>query len=402
VRASPIEISAGPDGHELRVGRAITLTASRPYQTGQEELADPILTLVAFRIVSRGFNLETLHKTIESVRESMRAKRLFPYLIEVVTDGDGEVPSYGDDLRHIVVPQHYQTQNGTLFKARALNYPLEHTELPDTGWVMHLDEETCVTPRSSPHATAIEEEERSGRHRIGAGLILYHHSLDEHPLLTLAESMRSGDDIARVQLQQRLGFPRVRVARLGATHSRLRCQGGRVDFGPGGSITEDAYLALIQMQKGRRVRWIDGHVVEQCTFTLRDYLRQRRRWFVGIAKTAIHAPERFRYRAIMASGMLIWALSWASVSYSGSAIVAGLAAPWPVILLADFTLATYVILYLIGLKLNLEGNGNVRPLRRLRLYATQVALIPRFSLMESAAVAYGLLSPDPGFHVVQK
>jgi beta-1,4-mannosyltransferase len=209
VRASPIEISAGPDGHELRVGRAITLTASRPYQTGQEELADPILTLVAFRIVSRGFNLETLHKTIESVRESMRAKRLFPYLIEVVTDGDGEVPiPYGDDLRHIVVPQHYQTQNGTLFKARALNYALEHTELPDTGWVMHLDEETCVTPSFvAGMRTAIEEEERSGRHRIGAGLILYHHSLDEHPLLTLAESMRSGDDIARVQLQQRLGFP---------------------------------------------------------------------------------------------------------------------------------------------------------------------------------------------------
>jgi hypothetical protein len=46
--------------------------------------------------------------------------------------------------------------------------------------------------------------------------------------------------------------------------------------------------------------------------------------------------------------------------------VAEVAAPWPVILLADFTLATYVTLYLIGLKLNLEGHGNVRPLRRLR------------------------------------
>ena len=33
VRVSPIEISHRPDGHELRVGRAIELTASRPVET---------------------------------------------------------------------------------------------------------------------------------------------------------------------------------------------------------------------------------------------------------------------------------------------------------------------------------------------------------------------------------
>jgi hypothetical protein len=33
VRASPIEIENGPAGHELRVGRAITLRASRPFAT---------------------------------------------------------------------------------------------------------------------------------------------------------------------------------------------------------------------------------------------------------------------------------------------------------------------------------------------------------------------------------
>jgi hypothetical protein len=35
VRASPIETSAGPDGHELRVGRAIIVTASRPVETDE-------------------------------------------------------------------------------------------------------------------------------------------------------------------------------------------------------------------------------------------------------------------------------------------------------------------------------------------------------------------------------
>jgi hypothetical protein len=35
VRASPIEILDGPDGHELRVGRAVTLRASTPYPTDE-------------------------------------------------------------------------------------------------------------------------------------------------------------------------------------------------------------------------------------------------------------------------------------------------------------------------------------------------------------------------------
>jgi hypothetical protein len=33
VRASPIELRTGPDGHELRVGRSIELSATRPFET---------------------------------------------------------------------------------------------------------------------------------------------------------------------------------------------------------------------------------------------------------------------------------------------------------------------------------------------------------------------------------
>ena len=35
VRSSPIEIEHGASGHELRVGRAVTLRASRPYETDE-------------------------------------------------------------------------------------------------------------------------------------------------------------------------------------------------------------------------------------------------------------------------------------------------------------------------------------------------------------------------------
>ena len=35
VRASPIEIEHGPSGHEVRVGRAVTMIATRPYETDE-------------------------------------------------------------------------------------------------------------------------------------------------------------------------------------------------------------------------------------------------------------------------------------------------------------------------------------------------------------------------------
>jgi egghead protein (zeste-white 4 protein) len=367
-------------------------------------VTEPMQTLIAFRIVSRGFNVATLHKTIASVRAAMKAKPLFPYVIEVVTDSAADVPlPHDDDLRHIEVPLEYGTSNGTLFKARALQYALEHSPLPDDGWIMHLDEETCVTPSFVVGIRkAVEEEELSGRHRIGAGLILYHHSLNDHPILTLAESMRSGDDIARTYLQQRLGFPVFGFHGSGLLVRNSVEKETGLDFGPGGSITEDAYFAMVQMQRGRRGRWIEGHVVEQAAFTVGDYLRQRRRWFVGITKTAMHAPVAFRYRAPMLGAMLAWALSWASVSYTYTAFVVGTSAPAPVVLLADLTLAIYVSLYLIGLKLTLEAHGAIRPLRRIRLYLAQLLLIPVFSVLESAAVAWGVLEPDAGFHVVKK
>ena len=364
---------------------------------------EPIVTPVAFRIVSRGFDRATIWKTVESVRSSMAAHRLFPYWIELVTDSAAVALPWSDDLRPITVPRGYRTPRGSLYKARALHYAQEFSTLPDQGWIVHLDEETCVTPSFVVGIRrAVEEEERSGRHRTGAGIILYHHSLDGHPFMTLAESARSGDDSGRYHLMQRLGFPIFGLHGSGILIRNSVEKAIGFDFGPGGSITEDAYLALFQIAHGYRARWVDGYVVEQAAFTLSDYLRQRRRWFVGITKTAMHAPVAFRYRAPMLVAMLAWALSWASVSYTYSSLIAGSRAPTLVVVLSDLVLATYLALGLIGLKLNLDGYGPIPLRRRAALYVAQLLCTPLFSIMEGAAVFYGLLQPDQKFHVVKK
>jgi hypothetical protein len=104
----------------------------------------------------------------------------------------------------------------------------------------------------------------------------------------------------------------------------------------------------------------------------------------------------------MLVAMLAWALSWASVSYTYSSLIAGSRAPTLVVLLSDFVLATYVALSLIGLKLNLDGYGPIPLRRRVALYVAQLVCTPLFSIMEGAAVFYGLVRPDQKFHVVRK
>jgi egghead protein (zeste-white 4 protein) len=100
----------------------------------------PLANTVCFRIVSRGQNADALRGTIASVRREMRRAPVFPYLIEAVTDVDVDLES-GDDLVHLLVPTDYETPNRSLFKARALQYALEASALPD-------DAGSCTSTKS--------------------------------------------------------------------------------------------------------------------------------------------------------------------------------------------------------------------------------------------------------------
>ena len=66
------------------------------------------------------------------------------------------------------------------------------------------------------------------------------------------------------------------------------------DVGGHGSITEDAYFALVAMDRGVRFDWVEGFVREQSPFTLLDLLKQRRRWFCGLSHIARDPAFRFR------------------------------------------------------------------------------------------------------------
>lgn len=365
---------------------------------------ESIDVLVCFRIVSRGINTQALEKTINSCLREMSRTPLFPFIVEVVIDTfDEALPKENKLLRYVVVPTEYKTKTGALYKARALHYAVEHSPLPDHAWLVHLDEETHLTSSGIKGiATMIRQNLESGTLKIGQGPILYHRKWEEHPFLTLADSIRTGDDFARFYLQHKLG---ITIFGLHGSYIVVRNDVEKsigFDFGPNGSITEDAFWALVAMEHGYRCTWVDGYLEEQSTESTMDFLKQRRRWFQGLAKVTLYAPVKAVWRISLGLNTILWALAPFSLLYTFVHFFYGFSIPGWIHFFANFSFAFFAALYLIGLKANMDEHHVRGFFRRSGWVIAQILLIPIFSIMEAIGILMAIFKPHPGFHVVKK
>jgi len=301
---------------------------------------------------------------VAAARTALTAEGLLSYRLEVVVARPVLLPP-SPDLVELVVPADYGTRRGSLYKARGLQYALETSQLPPDAWIFHCDEESHVT-RSLVRgiAAAVGEEEASGRHRIGQGCVLYHHMLTDHPLLTLADSIRTGDDVGRWHLQNaHVGLPL-----LGMHGSFVLVRASveaAVDFddGPLASITEDAWWALKATEAGHRTRWVDGLLVEQAPESVLDLVRQRQRWMSGLRRTARYAPARRAYRLPLRLLNASWSLAPAALAFTAANLLLGRAAV---------------------------------------LYVLQLVLMPVFAALEALGVLAATVRSARSFHVIRK
>ncbi|MDQ6650782.1 MAG: glycosyltransferase family 2 protein [Actinomycetota bacterium] len=378
--------------------------AARPAGAGL-----PIEYLVCFRVVSRGRNAEALAETVTSIRSTMALRSLFPYRIEVVTDEQVALPA-GPDLRAYVVPADYETPNGSLYKARALHYLSEQSDLPAQAWVFHCDEESQVTPGllGGIRDAVVEEEIRAAKGktpRIGQGCIVYWRSLRKHPILTLADSLRTGDDATRFRTQFRTG---TLFCGMHGSFILVRADVERTvsfDVGLEGSITEDAWWAFAQASSGREFRWVDGYLVEQSPEHWKDFVKQRRRWYSGLWKVCLYAPASLAARAALVMFLLTWVVSAVGGAYTVLNLFTGFVTPTVPKVAGGLVFAWYVTSYLTGLWLSLRSMpADLKPSLRTRvgLYCAQVLLLPVFGTLEAVGVLYAIVRPERGFHVIKK
>ena len=369
----------------------------------REDAGPPMPHEVVFRIVTRGDQPNIVRATVWSIVEAMQRRPLFPFAVEVVSDEP--VQGLPDDpaVRAIVVPPDYETPKRATHKARALHYAILVSPVADDTWVLHLDEESHATQELIVGIRdAVIEEERTGRHRIGQGLITYQRDIRKNVVYTMADSIRVGDDMGRFYLQYRLHS--ILFGMHGSfllVRSSVERQVG-FDFPPEACTTEDTTWALYQMAAGNRFRWVEGTVVEQSPRHFRDFVRQRRRWFTGMwwAARKTDVPARFRHSLALA--MLLWTVGWTGFAYSLLHVVSGVEIPWALGMIGDIIFSVYLTNYLLGLWVSIGRDRSLGFLQRVVLFAAQAVLIPVFAVIEACAVVYSLARPERRFHVVAK
>ncbi len=357
---------------------------------------------VCYRIVSRGQNAEALQSTVDNIRNTMIRYPLFRWRIETVVDEPVDLAPY-PELQQIVVPPEYTTPADSRYKARALHYALVTSPVPDDSWLLHLDEESHITPSLVAGVRdAVLEEERTGQLRIGQGAILYHRHLRRHPFLTLADSLRTGDDVSRFYVQARAGVPMFGMHGSFILVRNDIAKDVGFDVGPEGSVTEDACWALQQASRGRHIRWVDGFVVEQSTESIADFVKQRRRWFAGLWLVVLYADVKLWLRLVLTLFITVWAITWLGALYTYTNLVTGLETHPTVALLGDLGFSYYITAYTLGLWINLRNRSDVGRAATAVLYVAQVVAIPVFGLLEAAGVLLAMFRPERGFHVVKK
>jgi beta-1,4-mannosyltransferase len=373
--------------------------SKRPIQTDK---------FVVWRYVSRGTNKDALNASIAACRLQMKDCPLFSYTIEVVVDSNADLNGLtppGRDLHYIVVPKDYQTPNDSRAKARALHYALTVSPVVPHAWIMHMDEESHPT-RSViiGMANAMVEEDRDNpdNPKVGQGIINYHRNWGEHPFFTLADCIRSGSDKGKLYFSMKLGLP---LFGLHGSFVLIRNdmeQRRGFDVGPIGSMTEDAWWGAMASDEGVRTRWVEGQVSEQCTERAKDFLKQRRRWFNGLHRTAFHAPAKFRYRFILLISCIAWASAPFAWVYTFAHIVEGGYTSPVIRILANFSLAVYVTTTLVGLQLNLKEHGITQLRTKIRWAFQWLVFLPICSGLEALAVGYAIIQPARSFEVVRK
>jgi egghead protein (zeste-white 4 protein) len=80
----------------------------------------------------------------------------------------------------------------------------------------------------------------------------------------------------------------------------------------------------------------------------------------------------------------------------------GFSIPGWIHFLANFSFAFFAVIYLVGLRANMDEHSITGFFKRTGWTIAQVVLIPIFSAMEATGILMAIFKPHPGFHVVKK
>lgn len=361
-------------------------------------------TIIVIRWTTRGIYPLLVRQVLEKTMNNLKSYKNLIRL-EIVTDNPIISQEYINssflcdewEFQEMILPKSYHPKNGSMYKARALQYSVETSKCPDDCYILHVDEESVVT--EDLYLGMRQFLSQYGKDKlIGQGIITYANAAStiQSTFTHLMDSLRPGDDFARFRFQS-------------LVHCNLVGMKGSFmlipvsiekeigfDHGPQGSITEDAYFAFLNWN---RVRWCRGVLEEQSPFTVWDTVKQRRRWASGLWKLLKYHPAPWKQKWFLLSQMIVWiSAPLVGVSFISSFILHDYWIPPILAYLFRFNFIMFNVQYIWGCA-HLIFSSHFR-----RFVAVLVVpfLLPFFFFVEGLGGFLGSFFPSNTFQLVKK
>jgi egghead protein (zeste-white 4 protein) len=289
-----------------------------------------------------------------------------------------------------------------MFKARALHYCLSPniSILSPDDWIVHLDEETLLSESVLHGITQFILDPESN---IGQGVITYGETGIENWLTTLLDGIRVALDYGLFRFSMQI-FHRPVFGFKGSfivVKSEIEEEIG-FDFGPKECIAEDLRFALAAWNAGYRFDFVEGVMKEKSTFSLVDFVKQRKRWFIGHFHVVWGNSLPFYCKFVVTLMHLANMFLWTNVLNTVLSFV--LSVPLQKWQVCIFVLLTFNIFFSLAF-----GNFMSLCSRRYSFFARVVicflsqALVPVLAIAESYSSLKGLKDRNTlTFDIVQK
>jgi egghead protein (zeste-white 4 protein) len=303
-----------------------------------------------------------------------------------------------DPIRIAVVPAKYATPNGARFKTRANQFAMEGRraagENTDQCYVYHLDDDTHIGKDTA--ASLAEFIELDGdRFYLAQGILTFPHELTTSWFCRLADSIRPADDLSRFAFfTGAIGTP---LGGLHGEHLIVRADiEDEIGWDFANTVIEDAYFAIqFSMRYPKRSTMLNSYSYGASPATVRDLLRQRRRWIEGLLRLAFNRNLPLLPKLPLLYSIFTWSL--APLQFVGVALLVSYASgidntspisPW-FLPLWSLSLAGVFWFYIEGLKINLSASDRPRP--HLLLSVIIVPAIYVITLVETLGVLLGIV-----------
>ncbi len=256
---------------------------------------------IKFQITTRGKEVDVVQRSIDSIALLSSASPLFEKHIEllIVTEERLETATFSDYFKSkeitfpaevICVPKEYQTRNGTMFKARSLQYSLEYRKANGydsngnfPSYIFYFDAESTIT--ETDFRRVIHSVISSPEKRIFEGAIVYPHKyFDAHIISRQMESVRPFNCHHCAQVMKKPPPIHLHGSNLLVEEKLVNSIGwdfGKVYNQP--LLAEDIVFGLKVYSKfgSRPFGWHGGRIYEQPPLSVRASFQARLRWVTG-------------------------------------------------------------------------------------------------------------------------